>query len=92
MISVTSKPWVSGETENLLQQETKGPPMNSTVLLRKLIAIERSIGKIDNNTLRNLVFDAEDYLIQMQKERADSFLAGPLREGVVQLNLLRQAS
>jgi hypothetical protein len=66
--------------------------MNTTVLLRKLIAIERMIGRTDTNTLRGLVFDAEDYLLGMQKEQADSFLAQAWREQVAGLDLLRDAS
>jgi hypothetical protein len=66
--------------------------MNSTILLRKLIAIERMIGKADNNTLRALVCDAEDYLIQMQGAQAKSFLAKAWREGIAPPELLRRAS
>ena len=66
--------------------------MNSTILLRKLIAIERMVGKTDNNTLRGLVYVAEDYLIQMQSAQAKSFLAEAWREGVVPHDLLRSAS
>ena len=66
--------------------------MNSTVLLRKLIAIERMVGKTDNNTLRELVYDAEDYLIQMQSAQANSFLAKAWREGVAPVEVLTRAS
>jgi hypothetical protein len=48
--------------------------MTNTVLLQKLIAIERSIGTADNGTLRQLVYEAEDCLLQIQKERAQSFI------------------
>lgn len=44
----------------------------TTVLLRKLLAIERAIGAADNTTLRELVNEAEECLLQMQKERAES--------------------
>ena len=47
--------------------------MNWTILLRKLIAIEHMVGKADENTLRNLLFDAEDCLIQMQTAQEKSF-------------------
>ncbi len=63
--------------------------MNSTILLRKLIAIERMVGKTDNNTLRGLVYDAEEYLIQMQSAQAKSFLAEAWREGIAPAQLLR---
>jgi hypothetical protein len=48
--------------------------MNNTVLLQKLIAIERSIGTADNGTLRQLVYEAEDCLLEIQKEQAQSFI------------------
>lgn len=48
--------------------------MNSTILLRKLIIIERSIGTASNDAIRNLVCDAEDCVLQMQKEQAENFL------------------
>ena len=48
--------------------------MNNTVLLQKLIVIERSIGVTDNSTLRGLVYEAEDCLLEIQKERAQSFI------------------
>lgn len=66
--------------------------MNSTVLLRKLIAIERMVGKTDNNTLRGLVYDAEDYLIQMQSAQAKSFLAEAWRDGMAPAQLLRASN
>jgi hypothetical protein len=46
----------------------------TTVLLRKLLTIERAIGTADNATLRALVNEAEDCLLQMQKERAESLM------------------
>ena len=66
--------------------------MNSTVLLRKLIAIERMVGNTDNNTLRGLVYDAEDYLIQMQSAQAKRFLSEAWREGIAPAQLLTRAS
>ncbi|HVN92762.1 MAG TPA: hypothetical protein VMT38_03650 [Terracidiphilus sp.] len=65
--------------------------MNSTILLRKLIAIERMVGKTDNNTLRSLIYEAEDYLIQMQSTQAKSFLAEAWREGVAPAQVLARA-
>ncbi len=43
--------------------------MNHTVLLRKLLAIERSIGNASNGTLRNLIYDAQNYLARECKKR-----------------------
>jgi hypothetical protein len=66
--------------------------MNSTILLRKLIAIERMVGKADSNTLRGLIYDAEDYLIEMQSAQAKSFLAEAWRDGIAPSSVLRRAS
>ena len=54
--------------------------MNCTVLLRKLIAIERLIGKADVNTLRTLLYDAEDCVIQIQNAQGKSFFVEALHE------------
>ena len=48
--------------------------MNNTILLQKLIAIEKSIGMADNGTIRQLVYEAEDFLLEIQREHAQSFL------------------
>ncbi len=66
--------------------------MNTTILLRKLIAIERMVGKTDNDTLRGLVYDAEDYLIQMQSAQAKSFLAEAWRDGIAPRQVLQRTS
>jgi hypothetical protein len=42
--------------------------MDSALLLEKLIAIERAIGARDTVTLREMVMDAEECLLQMQSE------------------------
>jgi hypothetical protein len=54
--------------------------MNYTILLRKLIAIERIIGRVENDTLRNLLYDAEDCVIQIQSAQAKSFFREAVRE------------
>ncbi len=72
MIQITFERPPSGETGNL---KDKGARMNSTVLLKKLIEIERSIGTANNLTLRDQLHDAQDYLLGMQKETADRLLA-----------------
>lgn len=48
--------------------------MNSSILLQKLIDIERSIGVETDSTVRHKVLDAEDCLLRMQGE-----LLGQLR-------------
>ncbi len=45
--------------------------MSHTVLLQKLLVIEAAIGKVPNGTVRDLVQEAQDYLLQLQKERAE---------------------
>ncbi|MGB0065384.1 MAG: hypothetical protein WBP85_13130 [Terracidiphilus sp.] len=62
--------------------------MNGTILLRKLIAIERLIGKAEDDTLRNLLYDAEDYLIQMQSVQGKSFFRDALCEEQGRLELI----
>ena len=66
--------------------------MNSTVLLKKLIAIEKSIGTASNSTIRNLVQEAQDCLLQMQKERAEKCLAESWREATAPIALFHKAS
>lgn len=66
--------------------------MNCTILLRKLIAIERMIGKAEDDTLRNLLYDAEDYLVQMQSAQSNSLLRETLREGEARLELVAEPS
>jgi hypothetical protein len=45
--------------------------MSFTILLQKLLVLETSIGTEPNSILRHRVQDAQNYLLQMQKERAD---------------------
>ncbi len=61
--------------------------MNNTILLQKLIAIEKSIGMADNGTLRQLVHEAEDCLLQIQKDRAQSFFLDSWRGALPRLGL-----
>ena len=57
--------------------------MNYTILLKKLLAIEQSIGVEPNTALRMRLHDAQDYLLQMQREVAENSRAevnwGPAR-------------
>ena len=66
--------------------------MNSTILLQKLIAIERSIGTATNSSLRDMVHDAQACLLHMQKENAERFLAQSWRDVAPQANWLRKVS
>lgn len=72
----------------------QGPVLTTTtVLLRKLLAIERAIGTANNATLRELVNEAEECLLQMQKERAESLMNEAwqgMRRQVHSLNALLQ--
>lgn len=49
--------------------------MSYTVLLQKLLVIESAIGKVPSGTVRDLVQEAQDYLLKLQKERAEIALA-----------------
>jgi hypothetical protein len=62
--------------------------MNSTILLQKLIAIEKSIGMADNGTIRQLVYEAEDCLLEIQRERAQSFFLDSWRTTVPRLHVV----
>lgn len=46
--------------------------MNTRVLLEKLIDIERSIGVDSTVSLHMKVIDAQEYVLEMQKEMAES--------------------
>jgi hypothetical protein len=70
----------------------KGRFVTCTDLLQKLIAIERSIGSESNSTIREMVQDAQDCLLQMQKEQAEGFLAGAWRVATLRPESLRKAS
>jgi hypothetical protein len=45
--------------------------MNITVLLAKLIEVERSIGVESETMLRNRLYEVEDYALRMQKEMVE---------------------
>jgi len=66
--------------------------MTCTDLLNKLITIERSIGVVPNSTLRGMVEDAQDCVLEMQKETAEGFLAEAWREAMLRPELLPKAS
>ena len=66
--------------------------MNQTILLQKLIAIERAIGVASNNTVRDLVYEAEGYLLQMQKEEVEALAARPERDTSQRFQLLREVA
>jgi|HubBroStandDraft_1064217.scaffolds.fasta_scaffold713736_1 hypothetical protein len=51
--------------------------MNTSVLLDKLTMIERSIGVQTNTTLRNLVLDAQDCVLELQRTRAEDLRRNP---------------
>ncbi len=66
--------------------------MNHTLLLQKLIAIERAIGVASNNTLRDLVYEAEGHILQMQREEVEALAARPEREAKQRFQLLREVA
>jgi hypothetical protein len=56
--------------------------MNFGALLAKLIEIEHALGLLDNVTVRNLVIEAQDCALQIQKDVAEDQLRlkrGPAR-------------
>ena len=62
---------------------------NHTLLLSKLIAIERAIGVANNHTLRTLVYEAENHLLQIQRDATDKLPVSPERETGREIQFLR---
>jgi hypothetical protein len=44
--------------------------MNTTLLIGRLIDIDRAIGVLDSSTLHKMLIDAEDFVLQMQRDEA----------------------
>jgi len=65
---------------------------NSTVLLRKLIALEKSIGTANNAELRQQVYEVEDYLLKLQKEHAQGLFKDSWRTALQRLHSQRRVS
>ena len=42
--------------------------MNVTVLMQKLIAIEQAVGVETNKTIRSMIQDAQECLLELQKD------------------------
>ncbi len=66
--------------------------MNLTILLQKLIAIERSVGVASNSALRNSLHDAQEYLLQTQKESVEGSWKEAGWDPAQPFNFLRRAS
>jgi hypothetical protein len=66
--------------------------MNHTVLLQKLIAIERAIGVANNSTVRNMVHESQSHLLQMQREAVEALPMRPRSEMAQRFQHLRQAA
>lgn len=66
--------------------------MNKATLLHKLFVMEQSIGATDNDTLRQLVHEAEECVLKIQKERANEFYRAYWRSSSPGLHLLDQLS
>jgi hypothetical protein len=49
--------------------------MSASVLLDKLIDIQRSVGIETADTIRNKLMDAQDYLLRMEKARLEAYRA-----------------
>jgi hypothetical protein len=54
--------------------------VNITFLLEKLADIERSIGVESENEVRSRVLEAQDCILQMQKEMLESLRKEPRRQ------------
>lgn len=54
--------------------------MNCSQLLTKLTEIERSIGVVDTVSLRRMIIETQDYILQNQKESIQQLRQGPARE------------
>ena len=65
--------------------------MEYTGLLHKLLAIEQAIGVVPNSKIREMVEDAEDCLLQIQKERAESLLTQAWRNATPDAETIRRA-
>ena len=46
----------------------KQPAVNVTVLLDKLVSIEQAIGLATDASIRNMILDAEECLLELQRE------------------------
>jgi hypothetical protein len=66
--------------------------MNSTILMQRLIAIERSIGAVSDGEMRDLVQEAEDCVLEMQSARLEPFCDQPDLEGPGRSRLLREVA
>jgi hypothetical protein len=66
--------------------------INHTLLLQKLIAIERAIGVASNNTLRDLVYEAEGHILQMQREEVEALAARPEGDKRQRFQLLHEVA
>ncbi len=64
--------------------------MNSGVLLRKLIELERAIGVESESTIRHRVLDAEDCLLNLQRAQIDYYRAGSSYELPQRFTMLRR--
>ena len=51
--------------------------MNTTILLQKLIDIEKSIGKETDRAILEKIFDAENCVLEMQREMIESLRKEP---------------
>ena len=76
------------------QECIKGAPtvINQTIVLQKLIAIERAIGVASNNTVRDLVYDAEGYILEMQREEVRALAMQPKSAPAQRFQFLREVA
>ena len=46
----------------------KQPAVNFTFLMHKLVVIEQSVGIATDASIRSIIFDAEECLLELQRE------------------------
>jgi hypothetical protein len=64
-----------------------GPSVNTTILLQKLIDIEKSIGNETNRAILDKIFDAENCVLDMQRELIESLRREPRLAAIQRLAL-----
>jgi hypothetical protein len=61
--------------------------VNTTILLQKLIDIEKSIGKETDRTILDKILDAENCVLDMQRELIESLRREPMQAAIQKLAL-----
>jgi hypothetical protein len=67
-------------------------PPNTTLLLDKLTQIERAVGVETNITVRLMILEAQDCLLEMQKAKAERLHRESRRSALEPLSLSRSVA